>query len=154
MIGLTGSLLILNMIVIIVVSIKAVIWKCHLRKLKKQKLKQHAQYLTLKKQLKAFDTIEEPKKEEASKIEEEKKEISESESESESSSSEEVSALEKAMANLKSKYPDPNMLEKGSGIQMIIGNICSQAEGKSNHSPIESPLKIKQNFSLTMKPLS
>ena len=39
-VALTGSLLLINMAVIVVVSIKAVIWKCHLRKLKKQKLRE------------------------------------------------------------------------------------------------------------------
>ena len=39
-VALTSLLLLVNMGVIVVVSIKAVIWKCHLRKLKKQKLRE------------------------------------------------------------------------------------------------------------------
>lgn len=72
LIGLTGSLLILNMIVIVVVSIKALIWKLHLRKVKKQKLQKHK-----------ID-IAEKKKNEPLKPIEEKKESSSSDSESES----------------------------------------------------------------------
>lgn len=61
LIGLTGSLLILNMIVIFVVSIKALIWKLHLRKVKKQKLQKHKLDMAEKKKTEALKPIEEEK---------------------------------------------------------------------------------------------
>jgi len=41
MVGLTGLLLVINMAVIVAVSYKAIAWKCHLKKLKKRRHKEH-----------------------------------------------------------------------------------------------------------------
>ena len=41
MVGLTGLLLLINMAVIVAVSYKAIAWKCHLKKVKKRRLKEH-----------------------------------------------------------------------------------------------------------------
>ena len=41
MIGLTGFLFCINMLVIIVISVKAIAWKCYLKKAKKKRLEEY-----------------------------------------------------------------------------------------------------------------
>lgn len=45
---LTGIILVINMIVIIYVSVKALMWKCHLRKMKKKAEKEHLERMSKK----------------------------------------------------------------------------------------------------------